>query len=420
MTTVIKINDLDIMTGGYSTKVVSFPHSQRNQKTKQIVLEINIAGTSQDDALDKQKAILDELYKIKDNKKDCILEIKPETTNSTFFEILNYSLQPSRVVDKRFTILATTKKLSNILTILVDNYGYASQVALGSEGIPQATKTLPNYFDLSGIKGEIDAFAEIFMKLTSANDVHNIYYGIKSEKLIADITNFNPILEAESQTLTNMTLTADADCRGGNKAYSDATYPIADWATYIKFSLNKDNYKGRYLVLIRVENECTTADVMKARLKYGNLYNDEYPFGEDENNKWQLISLGEVKVPYSETEQTSVDYEIQLKGNATDRIGIDYIVLLPIDECFGIRKGELNPITQNDKYLVNTIKKIFSTYLQDVNDNNYYDRGNFFFLPKGDNRIVIVSDNNTDNKITDSVSFWLNYVSRYFYLKGSN
>lgn len=420
MATVIEINNLDLMTAGYQTKIITLPHSQRNVKAKAIVLEISITGDTQDDALDKQQDILDELYKIKDDSKDCILEIKPETTASTYFEILNYVIQPSRVAGKDFTILPTINQIAITLSLSVDNYGYAASTALGNAGAPQATKTLPNYFDLSAIKGEIDAYAELFMKLASADDVHNIYYGIKSEKLIADIANFAPVLEAESQTLTNMTSAGDADCRDGNKAYSDATYPTADWATYITFALNNANYKGRYLVLVRCESESADDDVIKIRLKYGDLYNDEHSFQAADEGLWRLIELGEIQVPYAETKAATSDYEIQLIGNASDRVGIDYIVLIPIDECFGIRKDEIVPITQNDIYLVNTIKKIFSTYLQDVNDNNYYDRGNFFFLPKGDNRIVVVSDNKTENKITDSVSFWLNYVSRYFHLKGSN
>lgn len=566
MATTIKINTLNLMTAGYQTKIIILPHSQRNVKAKTIVLEISITGDTQDDALDKQQDILDELYKIKDDSKDCILEIKPETTASTYFEILNYVIQPSRVAGKDFTILPTINQIAITLSLSVDNYGYAASTALGNAGAPQATKTLPNYFDLSAIKGEIDAYAEIFMKLASSDDVHNIYYGIKSEKLIADIANFVPILEAEDQTLTNATKASDnlnvnpsievdtsgytlvgstisrdiiefykgiaslkcitdnaavgegyyRDVTGESAAneeytfsvylkgsgtvilrfyddvsgnqdsaqitlngdwtrysltktfgigstdrklyvitdaqqsitfYSDALmhtegdtlypyyedaarnnyrmcsnigYPTADWATYIKFALNNANYKGRYLVLVRCESESASDDIIKIRLKRGGLYNDEYSFQATDASLWRLIELGEIQVPYAETKATTSVYEIQLIGDASDRIGIDYIALIPIDECFGIRKGEIVPITQNDIYLVNTIKKIFSTYLQDVNDNNYYDRGNFFFLPKGDNRIVAVSDSNTDNKITDSVSFWLNYVSRYFHLKGSN
>ena len=106
--------------------------SIKTQKTKTIILEINITGSTQDNALDKQKAILDELYKIKIDSKDCVLEIKPETTASTYFEILNYAIQISRT--KEFKTLPTIKQISLILNLLVDNYGYASETALGNEG----------------------------------------------------------------------------------------------------------------------------------------------------------------------------------------------------------------------------------------------------------------------------------------------
>jgi len=410
--TIIKINELSINSGFYATTIISFPYSLKNQNSKVINLDISIKGTSPDNTLANLKTLFNELYKIKDESKDCILEIKPATTKSTFYEILNYEIRT-----RDFSKLPINNQIWINIGLLVDNFGYSELLNIGDSETPHATKTLPNYFDISATKGDISAFTEFFMKLLSADDIYNIYYGLKSEKLISDITNFLPVLEAESQTLTNMTLTADADCRGGNKAYSDIAYPTADWATYIKFSLNNANYKGRYLVLVRCESESASDDVIKIRLKYGDLYNDLYSFKAEDTNLWRLIELGEIQVPYSETQATNSNYEIQLIGNGSDRIGIDYIALIPIDESFGIRKSEIGIISQNEIYEVDTIKKILSTYLQDENDNNNYDRGNFVYLPKGKVRIVVVSDSITENKITDQMSFWLNYKARYKFLR---
>jgi len=567
----IKINELDVNTGNYETTIFTVPYSIEKEKTKRINLNIAIKGNSPDDILANFKLLINELYKVKDESKDCILEIKADTTHSTFFEILNYE------------ILMENLDIVNV-DLFVDNFGYSASIEIGNAGSPHATKTLPDYFDTTASKGDVSAFTEFFMKLLSADDIYNIYYGLKSEKLISDITNFLPILEAEDiyffdffeddgkwilnnatisggllninivggygqripdadwlsgvdddfeieidfkqdstpedntmviylylvgdanpikffiegyddemqiyyppsirafqafvddtsghtakirrvgttyyysidggseiswdygiaraleyinlsmegctgefddfkyywvkqPILTNMTSTGDADCRGGNKAYTDATFPTAGWATYITFTLNNANYKGRYLVLVRCESESESDDVIKIRLKCGNLYNDEYSFKATDANLWRLIELGEIQVPYSETQAATSDYEIQLIGNAADRIGIDYIALIPIDESFGIRKSEVNAILQNEIYEIDTIKKIISTYVQDENDNNNYDRGNFVYLPKGDCRVVVVSDNNDENVITDQMAFWLNYKARYKFLR---
>lgn len=412
MATTIKINTLPINTGDYRASIIHFPYSIENQNAKVINIDISIKGTSVNDTLANLKALFDELYKIKEESKDCILEIKPVASNSTFYEILKYEVR-----ERDFYQLTKINRIWINIDLLVDNFGYSALLNFGDSETPHATITLPNHFDISSVKGDVSSFTEFFMKLLSADDIYNIYYGLKSKKLISDITNFLPILEAESQTLTNMTLTADADCRGGNKAYSDATYPTADWATYIKFSLNNANYKGRYLVLVRCESESASDDVIQIRLKYGNLYNDLYSFKTDDANLWRLIEIGEIQVPYSETQADNSDYEIQLIGNGSDRIGIDYIALIPIDESFGIRKSELNAISQNEIYEIDTIKKIISTYVQDENDNNNYDRGNFIYLSKGDCRVVVVSDNINENKITDQMAFWLNYKARYKFLR---
>lgn len=413
MATLYKINALDISSGAYSTKGVSFPCSEQGRDSKVINLDIDIKEDTALLALTALKDIYSELYKIKDDSKDCILEVRPTgLTTSTFYEILRYETRT-----RDFYYLPKEKRIWFNISLSVDNYGYSASIAIGSSGTPHATKTLPDYFDILATKGDVPAFAEFFMKLLSADDIYNIYYGLKSEKLISDIANFEPTLEAESQTLTNMTLTADGDCRGGNKAYSDATYPISDWATYIKFSLNNANYKGRYLVLVRCESESANDDVIKIRLKYGDLYNDLHSFKAEDANLWRLIELGEIRVPYSETQATTSSYEIQLIGNASDRIGIDYIVLIPIDESFGIRKSEVGAISQNEVYEIDTIKKIIATYVQNENDNNNYDRGNFVYLPKGDCRVVVVSDAIDENKITDQMAFWLNYKSRYCFFR---
>ncbi len=404
MPEIIKINELDINTGNYNTVLFSVPYSVEGKREKRVNINVGIKGTSADDKLANFKLLINELYKIKNESKDCILEVKSDTTHSTFFEILSYE------------ILMENLDLINI-DLFVDNFGYSELLNKGDSDTPHATKTLPNYFDILAIKGDVPAFTQFFMKLLSAEDIYNIYYGFKSEKLISDIANFEPILEAESQTLTNMTLTADGDCRDSKKAYSDATYPTSDWTTYIKFSLNNAHYKGRYLVLARCESESADDDVIKIRLKCGSLYNDLYSFKEEDANLWRLIELGEIQVPYSETQATNSDYEIQLIGNGSDRIGIDYIVLIPIDESFGIRKSELNTISQNEIYEIDTIKKIFSTYLQNINDNNSYNRGNFVYLPKGKVRIVVVSDAIDENKITDQMAFYLNYRARYKFLR---
>lgn len=412
MATLYKINALNISLGAYSTKGVSFPCSEQGRDSKVINLDIDIKGDTGLLALTALKDIYSELYKIKDDSKDCILEVRPTgLTTSTFYEILKYETRT-----RDYYYLPKEKRIWFNISLLVDNYGYSALLNIGDAETPHATKILPDYFDILATKGDVPAFAELFMKLLSANDIYNIYYGFKSEKLISDIANFEPTLEAESQILTNMTLTADTDCRGGNKAYSDATYPTSDWATYIKFSLNNANYKGRYLVLARCESESAN-DVIKIRLKRGELYNDEYSFQATDANLWRLIELGEIQVPYSETQATNSDYEIQLIGNASDRIGIDYITLIPIDESFGIRKSEIDAINQNEIYEIDTIKKIISTYVQNENDNNNYDRGNFIYLPKGDCRVVIVSDAISENKITDQMAFWLNYKSRYCFFR---
>jgi len=270
-----------------------------------------------------------------------------------------------------------------------------------------------NYVDFNNIPGDSPAQVKIYIRNTQGSLAYDKgRFGIRRKK---DVSLFNHIFEGEDYTATDATVTKENDATTSNSQYAKITTVVGE--KYLKFehTTNLTDQVGRFRVFARVKNWGAIMHQLKIKWGADYIFSNNLVYASISDD-WCIVDLGEIQYPpldiHELLSRRNVTLWFIVKSTVADSfVGLDYIMLLPIEE--GVAEFEAVSKWSNSYYLiVSTIDQadyqigfLSGASIYPKDERGELRSGLFYLQPYDRNRFYISVDRASYvNTIADTLS----------------
>lgn len=303
-----------------------------------------LTETTDADAVATQKqALFREL-----NRPSNLLQFAPNTTSSVFFR--TFRSAPTSV-----QVVTIGKAQWTVVSIMAEPFAYGLREDVAGVSVAHNPASANGrYFDVSGVKGDVDTPA--FIRISGGNDAL-IAMGIRRRGTPGNVTWFRQC-EAMTQGTDTSTQANDAAMSGSGNNYSRTSFGTASMTT--RLSGNTSDWlgttvdaRGRYRIFVRLrKSSAGSAGDHKVRMRWGGLSTTTLVTGDTVSVPGAtgpfMLDLGVIQVPVGSDPQTiglsgtdiapqGVYLELQAQrvtGTAT--LDWDYVIAVPADAGFAL------------------------------------------------------------------------------------
>lgn len=402
------------------------PAAAYDNRTVKLTLSLQVTGA------DNQATQIQTLAREVDRTQNVLMWQPTGATNPVFFKTLRSDV--SRVLEHK----ASRREIE--LNLMAEPFAYGLEQTLAPVTVNNDPANVSNgqFWDITGVKGDVETPAVIAMPATA------IYDSTQRQSLIAVRRRGTPssmpfLVQAEAATQgTNTTTQAnDATYSGSSNNFSRCTFSTATNSLRLTLAAPSDgtNLRGTYRLWLRYKKS-VAADPVLVQAKWNSAVytNSQVTLASSTLFRWAdlgLISMPAAPDPiydgYSNVEQSVGGRTVEIwaaRSSGTTNLDFDYFLYVPADDAYlltkwtSINDGTYTAVVDGINqmaYILNPSGNVTNLGANEV-------VGGFPMLtPNQTNRLVFIRDVGTTSGATDAVtnttSVTVSYFPRYLYVR---